>query len=263
MKQSIISVLLVVCMLPACSSNNLHKSSDPDQNTSTSTFLIQAISNSVDFTRVIKQTAYLANAIVKQELGLSDDYNFNFFIPKRMQRVTLYYCNNLQLKELEVMLDGMYDLHFDAQSLFAGLTEDIDFFGDQKDELVLLIDDATGQLAGAHEAIKHMMHVASNEYQKVHSELLYDIAKSERYPFKPHMGIGRLRIQSIKQRLDGKEDVDVIIERIKEKILLAVQQVVKELCLHNREIIFTNIMVLDLSKRAYLGEYFCFLQSKQ
>jgi len=86
MKTNLFLLLLLLFLLPGCFNNQ------PQQvNQETQTLAIQAISTSPIITEVIAELTPIINNIIKKELALDLEYAFAFFLPKKLQRVTLYY----------------------------------------------------------------------------------------------------------------------------------------------------------------------------
>ncbi|MDP3889252.1 MAG: hypothetical protein Q8Q25_01760 [bacterium] len=144
----------------------------------------------------------------------------------------------------------------DIKAKNVSIKPEVDFFGEGHDELVVLINDPDGELSKLNKEIKGTAHQAHDDYKKIHHRDLYDIAKSERYPFLPHMGLGRIRSNSIKQHIKDKSLVNDTFERIKQRIKKAAQEVVKEsIAASSSKLSFNKIGVLDLAKQTYIKEW--------
>lgn len=121
-----------------------------------------------------------------------------------------------------------------------------------------MADDFGKELTFFNHEIKELMHHANNEYKCNHQVDLYDIAKSERFPFLPHIGLGRIRSMSIKQHIKDSSQVDKILEQIKQRIKKEALKIVKiSLTTDNQKISFNRIGLFDLQKRDFIKEYVC------
>jgi len=222
-----------------------------------STLLVQALSTVPTLTNVIDELAPVANDIIKQELGLNADYDFEFFIPKPLQRLTLYYVNDMCADGQQLLLDKLEKVQqLDTIVKKASVSSNVEFFGDQKDELVMLIDDPDGELTRMHYEVKRMVYQADGEYKKTHDRDLYDRAHSERFPFLPHISLGRIRTHSITLTIKDESLVHDTFERIKEKIKNAAQEIIKKtFTLANQKYSFNKIGIFDPTKRMYIKEW--------
>jgi len=241
----------MLALLPACSNNAENVSIKHD-------LFIQLQASSDLLESLIATIAPLVNAAIKEELGLAKDDTFEFFLPKKRQALTVYFINDIcedgitQVLDLLATTDKNKLTLKDAQ---IALAPRIEFFGgqfDAKDELVIMIDDPQQKLSALNTTIKTAAHIADNVYKSVHSQSLYDISKSERYPYFPHIGLGRIRSTSIKE----KSKTGVSFEKIQERILSDVKRVIGTLFADkNLSLQFKTIAVWDLQKRTVLKEY--------
>ena len=136
------------------------------------------------------------------------------------------------------------------------ITPDAQFFGDHQDELVVLINDPAKELLRYNNTIASASHAAHDAYKKQHNSDLYAIAKSERYPYLPHMGLGRLRIQAIKNLLKNDVDAPAIIERIKKRIEKEVSALLAQIVNDkNNTLYFKTISIAALPERAYIESF--------
>ncbi len=82
------------------------------------------------------------------------------------------------------------------------------------------------------------------------------MAKSERFPFIPHMGIGRIRLQSIKNNIKNTSQINNISERIKTEMKnLSSKVLEKLLSQEGPDLTFNKFGVLDLQKQTYIKEW--------
>ncbi len=99
-----------------------------------------------------------------------------------------------------------------------------------------------------------MAHQLNDTYKNQHDQDLYNIAKSERYPFTPHMGLGRIRLQSIKNNIKDASQIHDILERIKTEIKKVASKVLEKLLsLEGSQLTFKKFGVLDLQKQTYIN----------
>lgn len=247
---TLISFLLL--LLPSCFFNKTE--------VSTSTFLVQGLCNSLLLKTFVESLHGASNAIIKEELGLDKDYDFDFFSPKQAQRLTLYYINDVCKCCDDVLLsvlDHSGIQNFVVNNISLGIQ--MEFFAGpfgEKDELVIMINDSEGQLLQCNEIIKEAVHKAHEEYKQLHHDDLYDIAKSERYPFVPHIGLGRIRSNSIREQVKDASQFAQVFERIQVRIKkTSVYLLEKSLTLENQRLFFNTICVLDMQKRVCVKSY--------
>jgi len=204
----------------------------------------------------------IINNIIKKELGLSSDYNFDFFLPKDWQRLTLYYLNdtdtdnnaiNCIYSKLENILSENEDI-FKLKNV--KLTPQVNLFGDNKAELVIMIDDPNKELSLLNQKIKTSMNGADKEYMQRRNSCLYNISKSERFAYLPHIGLGRIRSTSIKHYIKDASRADKIYAKIMQRILDETSLIVKELLRKNNlEITFKMLCIFDQQLRTCIKEY--------
>lgn len=224
------------------------------------TFFIQGVADSAVLAVIKKELEPIVNNIVKEELGLTSD-DINFFLPKDGQRLTLYSTNNiiydagksLVFKAVDEVLQE-HPQKFTVKNV--QLMPHVNLFGANKDELVIMVDDAQGELLFLHQQMKAAMHQAYEAYKTGHGIDLYDVAKSEQFSYVPHIGLGRIRSTSIKERIQDKVHIDTLYGRIMQRIAdesLAVVQ--KLLHGHDTTIAFKGLCIFDLPSRACIKEW--------
>lgn len=221
---------------------------------------IQGISEMAIFDAIIKEVDTLVNNIVKRELGICVGKEQLFFIPKKRQRLSLYYVQNIlssNTKLLTKELSSWIVKHKDQLLLHhCSLTPNVAFYGDHNDELVMIIDDPEHELSGLNGSLKAMMAMLQKQYVEKYNEDLYNTASSEKYPFSPHIGIGRLRIGSIMQELNDDEHARDKRDWIKAQIIKEVTSLVDTLLNKgNNKLTFGLITILDVKEQTYLNEY--------
>lgn len=225
----------------------------------THTFFIQAIPDSAVLTSMIKAMTPVINEIVKEELGLAKDFDFDFFLPKNRQAVTLYYVNDIYENGETDLFSALNNMAPNWQNLVihnVTFTPKLDFFGEEKDELVILVNDSDKQLSQLNREIKEIVHQVNMQYKQKYHHDLYDIAKSEHYHYTPHINVGRLRSHSIKLHIKDDSQVDKVFGRIKQRTKKAVGDIVQKLLTKdNQKLSFTMIFVFDMQKKARIKEY--------
>ena len=71
--------LITLLFLSGCINNNKYKKEN---------LLLQVHSSNLEVQKLINNLSYPINSIIKSNLGLSEDYDFKFYLPKREQRIT-------------------------------------------------------------------------------------------------------------------------------------------------------------------------------
>lgn len=202
----------------------------------------------------------IVNEIIKKEVALPSDYDFNFFLAKRKQLVTLYYLYDADTAEMDQLDAVLHKMIQENQKNFilknVQLSSQLNFFGDHHDELVLMIDDPHKELSLLNQKIKIGMHELNKEYQHTHKTVLYDVSKSERFSYLPHIGLGRIRAASIKKHIKDVSQIDAIYAKITQQILDVASVVVKELLSkNNNRLVFNSVCLFDLELHACVKEY--------
>lgn len=244
----LICLLLSIVFIPACSHNSVNIKA-----VEKNIFFVQAISKNVLLDEFIKDISIDINTIIKQELGLDENYDFDFFIPKKTQRVTLYYLNDAIIKDVRQIISALNDLDIANNISESRLSLDIRFFGDQQDELVGIIDDANKEIASLHHTIKEKMHQLNSIYYKKHHYDLYNIKKSERFDFLPHMGLGRIRSQSIKNHIRDTGQTAAVFEKIKTRIIfLTKEKLQTKVTDYSFILVWEKVGLLDAKTQSYI-----------
>jgi len=119
-----------------------------------------------------------------------------------------------------------------------------------------MINDADGKLVTLNKKIKAVVHQLNNTYKNQYSKNLYDIAKSEQFAFMPHMGIGRIRIGSIKNHINNKSEINSTLGRIRKKIEQESSQTLEKILHNNNQITFDTFGILDPKNDIYIKEWF-------
>lgn len=248
---------LIFCalfLLPGCFFNS------KSNNETKHTLLIQAIFDSSTLTSIRKAIIPLINDIVKEELGLTKESEPKFFSPKKIHRLTLYYVNDIYENGEETLfsaLDTLEKKKYELVMKNITIAPDVHFFGtSEKDELVIMVNDPDKKLSRLNDEMKEVAHQANVQYKKKYRHDLYDITKSEQYPFTPHIGLGRVRSNFIKEELTKQKkesQFDVVFQNIQERVQKAVLKVVKEhVSSGDQKLPIDKISILDLQKQEYI-----------
>jgi len=214
--------------------------------------LLQAITN---------QTGVIVNNIIKQELGLSSDFDFNFFLPKEKQRLTLYGLNSADIGASTSLIYPVVDSFFEKNELNlklkkVDLSSELNLFGEHQDELVIKVNDPDEELSSLNQILKDNMHQANLNYRLTHELDLYNIAKSEQFDYVPHIGLGRIRTTSIKQYIKDITQTTLVLDRINQRILQEVLvMILDQFTKHDTKLIFDSLCITDLQLKKSVKAY--------
>ena len=224
------------------------------------TIFIQALPNSPALTNIVESLSKQVDTIIKEELNLKQSNEFKFFLPKTIQKLTLYSLNNLNNDNTNIITSSLE--HIPINKFVANdisIKPEVEFFGGQfgeNDELVVIINDPNEELSLYNQLIKTAMHKANSEYQKTHGNNLYDVTKSEHYSYVPHIGLGRVRTSSIKSQMKDPSQFGIVFERIQSRIKnIALDSIKNELNTHNEKLIFDKIGIFNPGKQSWIKEY--------
>ena len=104
------------------------------------------------------------------------------------------------------------------------------FFGDDKDELVMLVSgDPKEEFLKLNTTIKEVISEAHKQYKGKQHASLYDVTKSEKFPYLPHIGLGRIRTNSIRQHIKDTTHVATTFEQIRQRIIKEVLSVAEKM----------------------------------
>ncbi len=241
--------LVGLLLLSGCS-NTMQEKARPQ------TLLVQLILESASLTRVREKIATIINRIVREELGLNKDDTFDFFSAKKIHRLTLYYINDTEQSNNGIIFSALDSIKKSVWQTTnnISLTKEVKFFHGpvRDDELVIMINDPKKELSALNAKIKEVMHDASKNYKEKEKHGLYDIAKSERFDYVPHMGIGRIRSGSILERVKDPSAAETIFKKIQQRIVEAVNDVIKSDSSWNPKLSVEKIAVVDLHKQQYI-----------
>jgi len=222
------------------------------------TYFIQAPLNLEIISKIQQDLEPVIDKILQEELGVEKNEQYPTFFFKRRQAITIYYVNDMYDNGKDLLFSALEKVaqQPDPQNVTMGLK--LQFFGDIKKgmiDLVITIADPDKELSGLNDQMKKAMHQANEQYQQMHQVNLYDITKSEQYPYLPHLSLGHLRTSSIKKLIKDEAKVNNIIERLKQRIIKAIAEALENLLTHeNRKISIDKIGIYDLQKSVYIKE---------
>jgi len=240
----IVALGLFVVTLPAC----FFKGAGDEEKCR---LFVQLIADSPMLDALRDSATAVSNKIIKEELGLPEDYDYPFFVPKEINRLTLYYLYDFPNSSHERLFSALTPLSHAAVPWDAVITSEVHFFGEQ-DELVVMIDDPRGELVDLHEQAKAIAHQLNDEYRQTHQHALYNISESEQFAYKLHIGLGRIRLQSIKNHTENV----AVLERIRERILEAMtKEVVALMTKMGKRLAFERMTIFQLNPKARMRGY--------
>ncbi len=247
MIKKFLTIICALILLPACFNNN--------QNADKHTFLIQAPLNLSVIKEMQEALTPVVNKILQEELGSEQYKDVPIFFFKKRQAITIYYVNDMYDNGKSLLVSAFDTMQGAPVPKNVMLTSQVNFFGEGAlIDLVTLIDDPHEELSRLNKEMKAAMHQVNQEYKDVHGVDLYAIAKSERFPYLPHLSLGHLRVNAIKEIVKDVSQAEKVIERIKQRVMKAVSDVLSKLTLDNRKVSFDTLSIYDLKKRTYVKE---------
>lgn len=221
------------------------------------TYFIQLIWNCRGISQIREAIAPVINKIIHEELNLKEESPL--FLGKDRQALTLYYLDNMHLNGENIFVAKLESMLMANELLIprsTSIAPRVDFFGEGQDELVIMINDPTGELTALNNKIKTIAHLINQDYREKNHDNLFDISKSEQFPFVPHIGLGRIRSNSIKQHIKDHSQVEKTFEHIKGRIRTATLKIVADIITsENQSISYTRLSLFCLSKRVNIKEY--------
>jgi hypothetical protein len=202
----------------------------------------------------------LIDKIIEEETHIKQDKNVPLFFFKKRAAITTYYVNDMYVNAEPVLFNALNSIGIPAPRNVT-LSSKVDFFGEPKDDLMALldlvvkIDDPNNGLLYLNQETKKIVHTANEQYKHVHHIDMYDINKSEKHSYLPHLSLGHLRVNYITHLVNDASNADKVVERIKQRILQAAMQILSESPLEIRKISFDKLSVYDQQKRMYIKEY--------
>jgi len=200
----------------------------------------------------------IANNIIQEELGLAKDKML--FLGKDHQVLTIFYVDDM-MKRDENILFSMLERMIHAQQLrppmHLSLAAQIDFFGENSDEFVVFVDDHHHELAKLNRKMKTIIHALDDQYLREHHTHFFNRVKSEQFSYVPHIGLGRIRINSIKKHIKDTAQIDVTLKRIKDRIIQATLHEMGKILVHeNKKITCKKVSIGSFGQgRAQVKEY--------
>lgn len=201
-----------------------------------------------DVSEIIRQYVIISSHIL--------DPGPRFIIKKRLN-LTFYYLPNYQLGRESYILDALKAIqpHFNVGLIMSSasnllIAPKLALFGDKRDEIVILIDDAEKSLSSLHNTVKAAAHTANNAYKSITNNDLFDIQKGERFPYVPHIALGRIDFGDLETKNSGM--VESIKTRIEQDIFPLIDSWLasKEVRVH-----FNNLCLYDLAQKQCIKTY--------
>lgn len=253
------ALISLFVILPGCQFDS-SETPKPEQ-THRKTYFVQVAFDSPILREIRSSIVPLINHIIKEELDMPKESESKYFSPKERQPITLYYIVEVQ-RDSEEFLTSVFDsIQEKCLPLILkdiSFTSSVHFFAGPfgiDDELVIKIDDPTKGLLNLNHQVKTIVNQANEQYRQIHAQDLYNISKSERFPYIPHIGLGRVRSNFIKESMKDPSQFNTVFARIQNKIIQAVSQTVLALLnQQNKNIQFNTLCLFDLSKRVCLKE---------
>lgn len=229
----------------------------------TRTFFVQAPLALVPVKQLHDTMLSGVEEILIQELGTKEytenNQKWALFFFKPRQAITLYYLYDVREDGVNAILSAGDSVKGVPAPQNVSLTTNLQFFGDESSQVlepVVLIDDSKSELLGLHEKIKSAAHTISGEYQSKNVSALYDLAKSDRFAYKPHLSLGFLRHQAIKKLVKDPANAQEIVERIKKRILEVLsKELGKILAGAGAKITFDRVGVYDAQKKSFIKDW--------
>ena len=160
----------------------------------------------------------LINAIIQQELNLSDSDKSPSFKTPPHHNLTLYYIFDW-LDGNDSLLAQVIDSAFTHNAIpaFDVTFGHPAFFGMHNDEIVVKINDPQGRLSKINTILKNAL---------VGSHVLYNVKKSEYFPYVPHIALGRLPVNDklYFSSADGLKHLNNIKQRIEQEVFPIITQ---------------------------------------
>ena len=217
-----------------------------------SSFALQLYFGSLHLTAVRDGLTPVIDMLIKRELGLLSDDKDQFFLPKKLHRLTLYCINDCTENNACMLFNALTSSIKNWHVNYVQIRQEVDFFGENKDELVMKVDDTKKELKKLHKKIKTKVHKIADKYAKNHVDSLYDRTTSEQFAYVPHIGLGRIRIGSIGNICSSKKlDVDSVLAHIRQQVK---ETVVGQLALVETILKPSFIRLLDLNSQKYVAE---------
>jgi hypothetical protein len=180
----------------------------------------------------------LIDAIIKEELAIKEGINYpRFLVPdiqRSASRLTVYYVNGLQEGAENNIFEALAMMQKEKQgtSVSSKLTisPPIEFFGNQREYIILSIEDAEDSLLRLNSDIKQWLTRANKDYSKIQGHDLFNQEESEKHTYIPHIALGRLQIKHLLNFMDGTDEKkEALIESIRIRIRREVFPIIESL----------------------------------
>ena len=200
------------------------------------------------------------------------------FIRNQKCHFTLFYLGHIEEQHESMFVNALERMQ--ASGLGNGPVRDIelsdqtDFFGDTREELVIKILDAHNDITTLHNKIRQACIDANTLYHRDHRDNrnnhnhntnekhdLFSLQYSDRYPFVPHVTLGKISGQAIRAYAKSVgANGDFVFETIKQKTLREVTKLLKNSG-QDKNIIVQNFQIYGGSGK--LLHNFSLAQNKQ
>ena len=230
---AIISICLLFC-LSGCVNNNSENNAQTKH-----TYFIQAPFDVAITSQIQENISPMINKIIEEEAQVKSEKDLPLFFFKKRAAITVYYVNDMYVNAESILFSSLESLKNLSASQNVSIGSKVNFFGEPKKDLMALIDlvveinDPAQELSHLNKEAKELVHTANEEYKSKYNVDMYDIAKSERHSFLPHLSLGHLRSNYIKNLINDESRADKVVEHIKQRIIETVSQVLSELPLKN------------------------------
>lgn len=215
-------------------------------------FLILAEHDGADIITSLRSAiAPLINTIIQQELNLSEaDKSPSFKTPPH-HNLTLYYVFDW-LSQKDDLLTQAVDSAFahKAISAFEVMLGQPAFFGMNNDEIVVKINDLEGFLSKINIDLKHAL---------ASSHALYNVKKSEYFPYVPHIALGRLPANDKRyfSSDEGQNHLNNIKQRIEHEVFPVIVQKLKSV---GKKLYVTALCIYDVQQKSKIKS--CYFENK-
>lgn len=106
-------------------------------------------------------------------------------------------------------------------------SDSIEFFGADKNELVVKIDDQQQSVHKLHQSIKHAFRTLNSYVRDVSGKDIIDFAVAEKYAFVPHVTLGK--IEYVNVATEDQEQMAIVRSAIQSKVLEVIRGHVESL----------------------------------
>ena len=100
--------------------------------------------------------------------------------------------------------------------------------------------------------MKQALNTANKNYKRAYDTNLYDIKKSERFSFLPHITLGSLRENYIKYLINDKQKENEVVARVKERIQKVISEAIAQMSDVERSLSFESISIYSAKTKKYV-----------